>query len=287
MRTWIFQLGRSFVLLQIYFIPHFESLSLSLSFLWSNKKKYRLLRGSFVQRGSDSSLFQKCYSVECQLLSPEVKLTVCIFSSVYHIRKGAKNKSLEQAAWLWYSSYLPGCVLKFQTCQSCFVFIILFVQRGRVPSQPPCHSLAKKTKLTATTSFHCTKYCALVPFIIKICPIFEAVIAWDDTGLTTSLASCRSQVERLHAPHVGDHTDQHMALTYMSSCQQGQMCWDSLKSRKTFIKDKSKAANICRSAESSSIPTPIWQLISSWPHNHHHFSLSFHLTYQSLHVYDD
>lgn len=88
-----------------------------------------------------------------------------------------------------------------------------------------------------------------------------------------------SQVERLHAQRAGRHTNQHMALTYMNGCQQGQMCWESLKSRGTFIKVAGKAANICWAVENNSCP--IWQFIRYWPHNYHHFSWTFRITYLS------
>lgn len=51
-----------------------------------------------------------------------------------------------------------------------------------------------------------------------------------------------SQVERLHAQRAGCHTSQHMALTYLNDWQQGQMCWELLKSSETFIKVRSKSS---------------------------------------------
>lgn len=86
------------------------------------------------------------------------------FCPVHHIHEDTKNSKLppfQQTAWLWYSSRLPGSVLKFQTCQPCFVFLILFVQHGSVPFPLHPHPLSKKTILTATVTFHCTKYCKL------------------------------------------------------------------------------------------------------------------------------
>lgn len=48
---------------------------------------------------------------------------------------------------------------------------------------------------------------------------------------------------------VGPHRNQHMALTYMNSCQQGQMWGDSLKSRETFTKVMCKPNLLSRRKE--------------------------------------
>lgn len=109
----------------------------------------------------------------------------------------------------------------FRLVKAVLSFIILFVQHGPVPFPPPCHPLSKKTMLTAAMSFHCIKYCALVTVITKNCPSFGGVIDCCDTRPTTSFPQLVSGREC-----VGHYTNQHMALSYMNGCQQGQM-WET------------------------------------------------------------
>lgn len=149
-------------------------------------------RGAFVSR-RDGCHFEKSFSVKCQLLTPEVKLNICI-SVLFPLRlQGrAKNKTKQRAATL--QANRPTLIVSAsrRKCPQISVLSALFCLYN-----PLCTTWLRSIPVASSSPSPrepCRqRQCLLIALNIVNCPSFGEVIACWDTRPGRGLASvgCR------------------------------------------------------------------------------------------------